>query len=92
MWGGSPVLPPAGTTGNLWTNLGLPPPASTPTTPVFTGFSVGSKKPPNRSSESKAKTAAKRSMQPKAVKIWQALKYHIDKGVSIMSDIDDVLE
>ena len=47
-------------------------------------------KPPNRSSESKAKTAAKRSMQPKAVKIWEALKYHIDKGVSIMSDIDDI--
>ena len=38
---------------NLWANLGLPPPASTPTTPDFTGFSVGvgSKKPPNRSAE-----------------------------------------
>ena len=44
MWNGSPVPPPAGTTGNLWASLGLPPPASTPTTPVFTGFSVGSKK------------------------------------------------
>ena len=90
MWNGSPVPPPAGTTGNLWASLGLPPPASTPTTPVFTGFSVGSKKPPNRSAESKAKTAAKRSMTAKAVKVWEALKYHMDKGVDIMSDIDDI--
>ena len=89
---GTPVPPPAGATGNLWTNLGLPPPASTPTTPLFTGFGVGSqeKKQPNRSAESKAKTAAKRSMQPKAVKVWEALKYHIEKGVPIMSDIDDI--
>ena len=89
---GTPVPPPAGTTGNLWANLGLPPPASTPTTPLFTGFGAGSqeKKQPNRSAESKAKTAAKRSMQPKAVKVWEALKYHMDKGVDIMSDIDDI--
>ena len=89
---GTPVPPPAGATGNLWANLGLPPPASTPTTPLFTGFGVGSqeKKQPNRSAESKAKTAAKRSMQPKAVKVWEALKYHMDKGVDIMSDIDDI--
>ena len=60
--------------------------------PSFTGFGVGSqeKKQPNRSAESKAKTAAKRSMQPKAVKVWEALKYHIEKGVPIMSDIDDI--
>ena len=83
MWNGSPVPPPAGTTGNLWASLGLPPPASTSTTPVFTGFSVGSKKPPNRSAESKAKTAAKRSMTAKAVKVWEALKYHMDKGVHL---------
>ena len=90
MWGDSPVLPPAGTTGNLWTNLGLPPPASAPTAPVFSGFGVGSTKQPNRSAESKAKTAAKRSMTAKAVKVWEALKYHIEKGVPIMSDIDDI--
>ena len=29
-------------------------------------------------------------MQPKAVKVWEALKYHMDKGVDIMSDIDDI--
>ena len=44
---GTPVPPPAGATGNLWANLGLPPPASTPTAPVFSGFGVGSKKQPN---------------------------------------------
>ena len=86
MWNGSPVPPPAGTNGNLWANLGPPPPASTPTTPVFSGFGVGSKKQPNRSAESKAKTAAKRSMTTKAVKVWEALKYHVEKGVDIMSD------
>ena len=93
MFSGSPVVPPGGTTGNLWANLGLPPPISTPTTPVFTGFSVGSaqdKKKPNRSNESKAKAAAKRSTATKAVKVWEALKIHIEKGVDIMSDIDDI--
>ena len=66
---------------------------STPPNPVFTGFSVGSaqdKKKPNRSNESKAKAAAKRSKATKAVKVWEAIEHHIEKGVGIMSNIDDI--
>ena len=29
-------------------------------------------------------------MQPKAVKVWEALKYYTEKGVDIMSDLDDI--
>ena len=52
--------------------------------------SAQDKKKPNRSNESKAKAAAKRSTATKAVKVWEALNIHIEKGVSVMTDIDDI--
>ena len=89
----NPVSTPGVSTSKFWASYGIPPPLTPQENANPTLFNVGSCPPtkrPNRSQESKDKTAAKRALATRAVKVWEALKYHMDKGVDIMSDIDDI--
>ena len=89
----NPVSTPGVSTSKFWASYGIPPPLTPQENANPTLFNVGSCPPtkrPNRSQESKDKTAAKRALATRAVKVWEALKIHIEKGVSVMTDIDDI--